>query len=673
MSERTVTGQHDETAGPARGTVRATMSGGAGGLRAAMTGRVLEPTDDRYDTARAVWNAGIDRRPAVIAQCASAADVAAAVRFGTEQGLEIAVRGGAHSTAGAGVAEDGLVIDLSRLNDVTVDPLVARVRVGGGALLRDMDAATQAHGLAVPSGLVGHTGVGGLALGGGMGWLSRKCGLTVDNLLAAEIVAADGQIRRATAAENPDLFWAIRGGGGNFGVVTSFEFRAHGVGPIVQFGLFFWSADQGPEALQAMRDIISDLPRDVNVVVACLNAPPAPFVPEEHHLTPGYALLVTGFGSAEEHAAVAAALRARLAPLFEFVTPMPYVDLQQLLDEANAAGQFYYDKGTDLADLSDDVIAVVTDHMQRRNSPMSTALFYPLGGAFHRGRLLFDIETADLWNGVGPCQALHRATLHQVLVAGAGDVPIRWGQTPRTVTVDDDGVTVEFSDGGSDRYDLVLGADGLHSTVRRLVFDAPAPRPVGQYARRFVVTRPNATPVWSVLLGRNSSFLTIPIGDGQIYCYCDGPLGQPPPPRDLLAEYAEPVPALLDALDEAQNGNGNEQAAVIEEVVLDSWTHGPVLLIGDAAHATSPNMAQGAAMALEDALVLAESLNMADSIPGALAAHERRRRPRTDEILRQTHRRDRTRTLSPALRNLVLKRFGRCIFDANYRPLCERA
>src|SRR5829696_8984724 len=328
MSERTVTGQHDETAGPARGTVRATMSGGAGGLRAAMTGRVLEPTDDRYDTARAVWNAGIDRRPAVIAQCASAADVAAAVRFGTEQGLEIAVRGGAHSTAGAGVAEDGLVIDLSRLNDVTVDPLVARVRVGGGALLRDMDAATQAHGLAVPSGLVGHTGVGGLALGGGMGWLSRKCGLTVDNLLAAEIVTADGQIRRATAAENPDLFWAIRGGGGNFGVVTSFEFRAHGVGPIVQFGLFFWSADQGPEALQEMRDIISDLPRDVNVVVACLNAPPAPFVPEEHHLTPGYALLVTGFGSAEEHAAVAAALRARLAPLFEFVTPMPYVDLQ---------------------------------------------------------------------------------------------------------------------------------------------------------------------------------------------------------------------------------------------------------------------------------------------------------------------------------------------------------
>ena len=291
--------------------------------------------------------------------------------------------------------------------------------------------------------------------------------------------------------------------------------------------------------------------------------------------------------------------------------------------------------------------------------------------ADNRGRLLIDIETADLWNGVGPCQALHRATLHQVLVAGAGDVPIRWGQTPRAVTVHHAGVTVEFSSGGSDRYDLVLGADGLHSTVRRLVFDAPAPRPVGQFARRFVVTRPNATPVWSVLLGQNSSFLTIPIGDGRIYCYCDGPLSPPPQLRDLLAGYAEPVPTLLDALDEAQNGNG--QAGAIEEVVLDSWTHGPILLIGDAAHATSPNMAQGAAMALEDALVLAESLNTADSIPEALAAHERRRRPRTDWVLRQTHRRDRIRTLPPALRNLVLKRFGQRIFHANYRPLREPA
>jgi FAD-dependent urate hydroxylase len=293
--------------------------------------------------------------------------------------------------------------------------------------------------------------------------------------------------------------------------------------------------------------------------------------------------------------------------------------------------------------------------------------------ADHRGRRLVDIATADLWRGVGPCLAMPRATLHQVLVAGACEVPIRWGQTPQAFTVDDDGVTVEFGGGGSARYDLVLGADGVHSTVRRLAFDAPAPRPVGQYARRFVVNRPSVTPVWSVLLGQHSSFLTIPIADGRIYCYCDGPLDQPQALRDLLAEYAEPVPTLLDAHDEAQAGDRTSQAGVIEEVVLDTWTYGPILLIGDAAHATSPNMAQGAAMALEDALVLADSLNTADNIPEALEVHERRRRPRTDWVLRQTHRRDRTRTLPPALRNQVLRRFGQRIFHANYRPLRQPA
>jgi 2-polyprenyl-6-methoxyphenol hydroxylase-like FAD-dependent oxidoreductase len=294
--------------------------------------------------------------------------------------------------------------------------------------------------------------------------------------------------------------------------------------------------------------------------------------------------------------------------------------------------------------------------------------------ADHRGRLLFDIEMADLWNGVGACLALHRATLHQVLLAGADDVPVRWGRAPQAINVDDDGATVEFSDGAIDRYDLVLGADGLHSTVRRLVFDAPAPHPVGQYAYRFVVTRPDSAPVWSVLLGPGSSFLTIPIDDARMYCYCDGPLGTSPPPlRQLLARYAQPVPDLLDALDEAGNGNRAVHAGTVEEVLLDSWSwsHGAVLLIGDAAHATSPNMAQGAAMALEDALVLAECLTAAATISEAVAVYEHRRRPRTDWVLRQTHRRDRTRTLPPAVRNPVLKGFGPHIFRANYRPLRE--
>jgi FAD-dependent urate hydroxylase len=207
--------------------------------------------------------------------------------------------------------------------------------------------------------------------------------------------------------------------------------------------------------------------------------------------------------------------------------------------------------------------------------------------------------------------------------------------------------------------------------VRRMLFAAAPARPVGQYSHRFVVASPDAAPVWLARLGPGSSFLTIPIGQGMLYCYSDGPPGPPPLRlRELLADYAPPVPALLDALD--QPGTATAHAGLIEEVVLESWSRGAVLLIGDAAHATSPNMAQGAAMALEDAIVLAECLTTVDGITDALAAYEHRRRPRTDWVLRQTHRRDRTRTLTPAVRNLVLKHRGRRIFQANYRPLRQQ-
>jgi FAD/FMN-containing dehydrogenase len=212
-------------------------------LRGAIDGPVIGPADADYDDARKVLNAVIDRRPAAIARCLSATDVSAAIRFAREQGLEVSGRGGAHSTAGHAVCDDGLMIDLSHIRDVSVDAEKARVRVGGGALLADMDAATQAHGLAVPAGIVSHTGVGGLTLGGGLGWLTRKHDLSVDNLLSAEIVTADGQMLRASPEEQSDLFWAIRGGGGNFGIVTAFEFQAHEVGPMVQFGLFFWGLE----------------------------------------------------------------------------------------------------------------------------------------------------------------------------------------------------------------------------------------------------------------------------------------------------------------------------------------------------------------------------------------------------------------------------------------------
>ena len=351
-------------------------------LRGTLDGPVIGPADADYDDARKVMNAAIDRRPAAIARCLSATDVSAALKFARERRLEVSVRGGAHSTAGHGVCDDGLMIDLSQIRDVSVDPQNARVRVGGGALLADMDAATQPYGLAVPAGVVSHTGVGGLTLGGGMGWLTRKHGLTVDNMLSAEIVTADGQILRAAPEEHADLFWAIRGGGGNFGVVTAFEFQAQKVGPLVQFGLFFWAVEQGVEVLRLAQDVVDSLPREVTAIIAGISAPPAPFVPAEYHFQPGYALLLVGFGSPEEHAAVAERIRGRLPRLFEFVTPMPYIALQQLLDEGGAWDLFSYEKGIQISRLSDEAIEVITTHLSRRTSPMSGLLLYPLTGAY---------------------------------------------------------------------------------------------------------------------------------------------------------------------------------------------------------------------------------------------------------------------------------------------------
>ncbi|HET9116699.1 MAG TPA: FAD-binding oxidoreductase, partial [Pseudonocardiaceae bacterium] len=305
---------------------------GVEALRATMTGTVLVPTDGDYDDARRVWNASIDRHPAVIARCRSIQDVVAALAYARVQGLEISVRGGAHNAAGMAVCNGGLMIDLTGLRDVTVDPDGRRVRVGGGALLADMDAATQAYGLAVPAGLVGHTGVGGLTLGGGMGWLTRRFGLSIDSLVSAEVVVADGRVLRAAEDEHPNLFWALRSGGGNFGVVTSFEFRVHEVDPMVQFALFFWPAEQGIEALRLAREVIADMSLNINAIVGALNAPPAPFVPEQHHFQPGFAILLTGFGAADEHGHLVQRIRETLPPMFDMVTPMPYLELQKMQD-----------------------------------------------------------------------------------------------------------------------------------------------------------------------------------------------------------------------------------------------------------------------------------------------------------------------------------------------------
>jgi FAD binding domain len=340
-------------------------------FRADFAGKVITPSDPEYDSARLVWNGAINRHPAVIARCASSDDVAAAIQFAQDRTLEVCVRGGGHNYAGFAVCEGGLMIDLSDMKHVTVDPATRRAIAGGGATWADLDAATQAHGLAVTGGFVSHTGIGGLTLGGGIGWLTPKAGLSCDNLIAAEVVTADGRVLRASGHENPDLFWAIRGGGGNFGVVTSFEYRLYQVGPLVQLGLFFWGLETGTEMLRFSRDFIKTIPSDMGKFIAGLNAPPAPFVPEEHRLVPGFALVLVGLGTEEEFAEVVKPVRETLPPLFEFVTPIPYTQLQQMLDETAPPGILGYEKGLSLDELTDDAIAVITEHFPRKRSPMS--------------------------------------------------------------------------------------------------------------------------------------------------------------------------------------------------------------------------------------------------------------------------------------------------------------
>jgi FAD/FMN-containing dehydrogenase len=351
-------------------------------FRDSFGGQVILPGDLEYETARRVWNGDIDRRPALIARCATPVDVAAAIELARQEDLELTVRGGGHNYGGSAVCDDGLMIDLSPMNAVRVDPGARRARCGGGSTWADLDGATQQHGLAVTGGFISHTGVGGLTLGGGMGWLTRKAGLTIDNLVSAQVVTADGRVLTASEAEHPDLFWALRGGGGNFGVVTEFEFALHEVGPLVNLALFFWPPEQGVDALRFSRDFVTRLPDGVGALIAGLSAPPAPFVPEAVRLTPGFALAVASWGSPEEHAALVAPVRDALPPLFELVTPIPYGALQKMFDEGNAWGMHAYEKALYLDDLSDEVIDLFADLLPRKASPLSFVPVFPLDGAY---------------------------------------------------------------------------------------------------------------------------------------------------------------------------------------------------------------------------------------------------------------------------------------------------
>jgi hypothetical protein len=359
------------------------VSDDLGVLRSSIGGPVFGPDDTGYDEARSIWNGDIDRRPACIARCVSAADVGSALGFALDRELEVSIRGGGHAYSGTSVSEGGLMIDLSSMNSSSIEPETGMARIGGGATMADLDAATQAHGLAVTGGVISHTGIGGLTLGGGMGWLTHLAGLSIDNLESAEVVLADGSVVRASDEERPELFWALRGGGGNFGVVTEFEFRLHPVGPEVNLGLFFWSQGDGAAALHLCQEFIPTLPTRTGCLIAAgMSAPPEPFVPEQFRGMPGYALIVAGYSSVAEHASTVAPIRDALAPLFEFVTPIPYTGLQQMLDGAAPWGILGYEKTLDLADLTDEAIAVIVEQAPRKRSPLSFMPIFRLDGAY---------------------------------------------------------------------------------------------------------------------------------------------------------------------------------------------------------------------------------------------------------------------------------------------------
>jgi FAD/FMN-containing dehydrogenase len=347
-------------------------------------GDLVAPDHPDYDDARAVWNGTVDRSPRLIARCRGTADVAAAVRFARGRDLEIAVRGGGHNVAGTAVCDDGMVIDLSAMRAVSVDPVERIAHVQGGALWGDVDHETQAHGLATTGGIVSHTGVGGVSLGGGIGWLMRKHGLTVDNVVDAEVVTAEGEIIRASADDHPDLFWALRGGGGNFGVVSSFRFALHPVGPTVMAGPVFWAAEDTSDVLRFYRELVTDAPDELGTIVRLGTIPPLRGVSEDLRFRPTIAVVSCYAGPAEDGERAVRALREFGTPLVDLVGPTLYVDHQSGIDDTVPHGWHYYWKATDLTALSDEVIEIVSECAYGATSPRSYAAMFHLGGAVAR-------------------------------------------------------------------------------------------------------------------------------------------------------------------------------------------------------------------------------------------------------------------------------------------------
>jgi hypothetical protein len=352
-------------------------------FKSQLRGELIEPTDAGYDEARKVYNAMISRKPRLIARCTGVADVIAAIQFARKNNLLVSVRGGGHNAGGLGICNDGLVIDLSRIKYVHVDPAARTVRVGGGSTWGDVDHATHAFGLAVPSGIISTTGVGGLTLGGGMGHLTRQYGLTIDNLLAADVVLADGRFVTASADENTDLYWAIRGGGGNFGVVTSFLFQAHRVSTVCA-GPMLWDLGQAAEIMKWYREFIVQAPQEINGFFAFLTVPPGPPFPEELHFKKMCGIVWCYNGGLQQANQIIGPLRSFRPPAFEFFAPMPFPTLQAMFDGLYTPGLQWYWKADFVNELGDEAIALHIKHGSQMPTLHSTMHLYPVNGAAHK-------------------------------------------------------------------------------------------------------------------------------------------------------------------------------------------------------------------------------------------------------------------------------------------------
>ena len=350
-------------------------------LPGSFRGELIRPEDPSYDVHRKVWNGSIDRSPAVIARCGTTQEVVDAVEDARESGLPTAVKAGGHSFPGLSTCDDGIVIDLGKMKGIAVDPAARVARVEAGVLLGELDEATQAHGLAVPAGIVTHTGVAGLTLGGGIGWLHRKYGLTIDHLLGATVVTAAGEVVGASESENPELFWGLRGGGGNFGIVTEFEFRLQRLGPTVLAGPIFWPIGESHEVLRFYRDWIADAPDELMTMVMHRKAPALDYVPTDLHGRLIVGVVCCWAGDLEQGEKVIRPMREFGSPVLDLCEPKPFVEHQAMLDPSFPHGRWYYIRSCDVAELSDEVIDITVEHSMRIRSPLTSFPIWQLGGA----------------------------------------------------------------------------------------------------------------------------------------------------------------------------------------------------------------------------------------------------------------------------------------------------